>query len=125
MHTSALRVRTLTTVAQGTLRVVMADFQSRTGSSKGVFKRNGEVMAVSHPVMPKSYAGNADAGNLTAARCGNQRMQLNRGTLAVEPVPLASRSRLRPSRAPLRAPPACSLMLTNVFLPVAIRCAAR
>jgi len=24
-------------------------------------------MAVSHPVMPKSYAGNADAGNLTAA----------------------------------------------------------
>jgi len=41
-------------------------FQTRTGSSRGVFKKNGETMAVVHPTMVKSYAANEAAGNVTA-----------------------------------------------------------
>ena len=33
-------------------------FISRTGSSKGVSKQNGEIIAKAHPTMKKSYAGN-------------------------------------------------------------------
>ena len=39
---------------------------SRTGSSRGVYRQNGELIAVPHRVMKKSYAANAAAGNLTA-----------------------------------------------------------
>ena len=44
-------------------------FQSRTGSSRGVYKRNGEIIAVTHKVMPKSYAGNAEAAMGAMSRC--------------------------------------------------------
>ena len=47
----------------------MSGYQSRTGSSRGYYKQNGELIAVPHPVMKKSYAGNADAAgsrNLTS-----------------------------------------------------------
>ena len=37
-------------------------FISRTGSSRGVSKQNGEIIARPHPTMKKSYSGNADAG---------------------------------------------------------------
>jgi len=48
--------------------VQMADFMSRTGSSRGVTKQNGEIIAKPHPVMKKSYAGNAakESGNSTS-----------------------------------------------------------
>ena len=39
----------------------MDGYVSRTGSSRGYFKQNGEIIAYPHPVMKKSYAGNADA----------------------------------------------------------------
>ena len=39
---------------------------SGTGSSRGVYRQNGELIAVPHRVMKKSYAANAAAGNLTA-----------------------------------------------------------
>jgi hypothetical protein len=32
-------------------------FKSRTNSSKGVYKRNGETMAICHKTIPKSYGG--------------------------------------------------------------------
>ena len=32
-------------------------FRSRTNSSKGVYKRNGETMAICHKTIPKSYGG--------------------------------------------------------------------
>jgi len=41
-----------------------ANYQSRTGSSKGVYKRNGEIMAVPHPAAEASWAQNEK----TAAR---------------------------------------------------------
>ena len=40
---------------------MMDDFVSRTGSSRGVLKQNGEIIAKPHPVMKKSYAGNKSA----------------------------------------------------------------
>lgn len=43
----------------------MDSFVSRTGSSRGVMRQNGELIAVPHKVMKKSYAGNAAAGTLT------------------------------------------------------------
>ena len=41
-------------------------FMSRTGSSRGVSKQNGEIIAVPHPVMKKSYASNAAGGSEVA-----------------------------------------------------------
>lgn len=41
-------------------------FMSRTGSSRGVTKQNGEIIAVPHPVMKKSYADNAAGGSEVA-----------------------------------------------------------
>jgi len=38
-------------------RTRMEAYYSRTNSSKGVYKRNGETMAICHPVLPKSYGG--------------------------------------------------------------------
>jgi len=39
---------------------------SRTGSSRGVSKQNGEIIAQPHPTMKKSYAGNAEQGKAPA-----------------------------------------------------------
>ena len=44
-------------------------FMSRTGSSRGVTKQNGEIIALPHPVMKKSYAGNETALAPGASRC--------------------------------------------------------
>ena len=41
-------------------------FMSRTGSSRGVLKQNGEIIAVAHPVMKKSYASNTAGGSEVA-----------------------------------------------------------
>jgi len=42
-------------------------FISRTGSSKGVSKQNGEIIAKAHPTMKKSYAGNdSERGKLNS-----------------------------------------------------------
>ena len=41
-------------------------FMSRTGSSRGVTKQNGEIIAVPHPTMKKSYADNAAGGSEVA-----------------------------------------------------------
>lgn len=46
----------------------MSTFQSRTGSSRGVSKQNGEIIATPHPTMKKSYAGNANEGKAVATR---------------------------------------------------------
>ena len=35
----------------------MSGFVSRTGSSRGVTKQNGEIIATPHPTMKKSYGG--------------------------------------------------------------------
>ena len=40
----------------------MEGFVSRTGSSRGVSKSNGEIVAKTHPVMKKSYASNEGQG---------------------------------------------------------------
>jgi len=40
-------------------------FNSRTGSSLGVSKQNGEIVARPHPTMKKSYAGNELSGQAT------------------------------------------------------------
>ena len=47
----------------------MEGFVSRTGSSRGVSKQNGEIIAIPHPTMKKSYAGNESAGQVLANRC--------------------------------------------------------
>ena len=39
----------------------MSGYASRTGSSRGIYRQNGEIIAIPHPVMKKSYAGNAEA----------------------------------------------------------------
>jgi len=41
-------------------------FMSRTGSSRGVTKQNGEIIATAHPVMKKSYASNTAGGSEVA-----------------------------------------------------------
>jgi len=42
-------------------------FVSRTGSSRGVSKQNGEIIAKPHPTMKKSYAGNdSERGKLNS-----------------------------------------------------------
>ena len=43
-------------------RSSMEGFVSRTGSSRGVSKSNGEIVARTHPVMKKSYASNEGQG---------------------------------------------------------------
>ena len=43
-------------------RSSMEGFVSRTGSSRGVSKSNGEIVAKTHPVMKKSYASNEGQG---------------------------------------------------------------
>ena len=40
----------------------MDGYVSRTGSSRGYFKQNGEIIAYPHPVMKKSYASNEGQG---------------------------------------------------------------
>lgn len=42
-----------------------AAYKSRTGSSRGVYKRNGEIMAVTHKVQPKSYGGPTNGASNT------------------------------------------------------------
>ena len=49
----------------------MEGFVSRTGSSRGVIKQNGEIIARPHPVMPKSYAGSHAKSGLN--RCAQRR----------------------------------------------------
>jgi len=44
----------------------MDGFVSRTGSSRGVSKQNGEIIAKPHPTMKKSYAGNDTQGKEAA-----------------------------------------------------------
>ena len=44
----------------------MEGFVSRTGSSRGVSKQNGEIIAKPHPVMKKSYAGEHTSRGLSS-----------------------------------------------------------
>ena len=43
-------------------------FLSRTGSSRGYYKQNGELIAKPHPVMKKSYSSNGSANLMTSTQ---------------------------------------------------------
>lgn len=42
----------------------MEGFVSRTGSSRGVSKQNGEIIAIPHKTVKKSYADNGPRADL-------------------------------------------------------------
>jgi len=83
----------------------MSDFHSRTGSSLGVIKANGTIIARPHPVMKKSYSGNDRAAPPTStmqASYLNPAGASNKALVAYHPN--AIRSRL-PTTFPNEAKP--------------------
>ena len=80
----------------------MADeYVSRTGSSRGYYKQNGELIARPHPTMKKSYAGNADQGKAPATRCAEG--EAGEGGARGPPQRAAADARRRAAAAPRRS----------------------
>ena len=70
----------------------LTPFVSRTGSSRGYYKQNGEIIAVPHPVMKKSYASNEGQGKKPNER-GIKKMPLLGCSLRTRCWPLADARR--------------------------------
>ena len=70
------------------------NFMSRTGSTRGVFKQNGEIIGKPHPTMKKSYADNSNAREVPTSTTNASFTDPRRKAPLVKYHPNALRNRL-------------------------------